>query len=165
MAYSKNRRAASNSIDGERQAIKDADAVIDWPVTVAKYISDEDQGLAELTFQQILKSRAASDWRMFDLISSASLARACTDCFKLEAMIDAQGWVIEGEGSKGQPVQKKNVLVDALVVAQGQRARLSTQLGLTGAPDRPENIRNRATAATNKAKNNASSNDPYGLLA
>lgn len=149
MAYKSHRQAAADSLEGQQQALKDASKFIDWPQTVAKYTDQEDQGLAELTFQQILTSRAASDWRQFDVISAASLARACTDCFKLEQIIDDQGWVIEKVGSKGQPVQAKNPHADALVIAQGQRQRLATQLALQGNPDRAENVRNRANAASN----------------
>jgi hypothetical protein len=82
-------------------------------------------------YAEIIAGRAATDWSPAELTLAAKLASTIELVEQAEAAVREGGLITEGTGSKGQPIQKANPMIDVLLRLQNSVATMVTKLSVT----------------------------------
>ena len=164
------RKQRSDSVTGLVAAAQEAKTEVSfaWPADLVTPMQDEErQSQAQRFADQFYSSRASRDWRPGDIVMIAELAKNCTTLDQVNGQLEAEGLVIEGEGSKGQTVWKKHPLSDAQVQLSNRNMALMRALSLTGTAQDSRTTANNARAVQGfrDADEARKRNGSYSLLA
>jgi hypothetical protein len=164
------RKQRSDSVTGLVAAAQEAKKEVSftWPADLVTPMADPDkQAHAQRIAEQYWLSRSERDWRPGDGALLAQLAITSTDLDTLQSEISVEGYVLEKEGSKGQPVLAKNPKLDAISMLQNRQVSLLRSLSLTGTQSDSRTTANNARAVQNfRASDEARKrNGDYSLLA
>lgn len=94
-------------------------------------------------FEGILSSRSAGDWGHGDITLAAEYAAASARLSSYNRQLDDEGPTKIKEGSKGQPVEIKNPILDAISYVSSRQLQLARTLGFTGLPSSTKSVTNR----------------------
>ena len=146
------RKQRTDTVTGLVAAAQEAkkEASFVWPDDLVTPMAEPDkQAHAQRIAEQYWLSRSERDWRPGDGALLAQLAITSTDLDTLQTEISVEGYVLEKEGSKGQPVLAKNPKLDAISMLQNRQVSLLRSLSLTGGAKDNRVIANSARAVQN----------------
>jgi hypothetical protein len=114
----------------------------DWPAHIPIPKGWEDTCLG--IFEGILSTRSADDWNAGDTGLVAEYSAATARLAKYNKQLDDEGPTKIKEGSKGQDVEIKNPILDAISYASSRQLQLARSIGFTGLPSSSASVKNRS---------------------
>lgn len=114
----------------------------EWPehIPIPKGWEDTCLGI----FEGILSTRSADDWNAGDAGLVAEYSAASARLAKYNKQLDDEGPTKIKEGSKGQPVEIKSPILDAIGYASSRQLQLARSIGFTGLPSSSASVKNRS---------------------
>ena len=144
----------TDSTAGALQAHRDAKGygVFDWDKSNVDRIEDDEAAEKAQAFADgIWAHRVAYDWGPNDRALIAELSNCQAELNRLNKELRASNYLLEKEGSKGQPILTRHPLMDAQTYLAGRVTAITKMLNVAKAPSDSRSIENRRKVASDAA--------------